>query len=70
MAPIAERIAGMVEMLPEAEQTLAYELVKRMVLAWDPDFTRLTPAEQAQVEQAEAEIMAGEYVSDTPDLWQ
>ncbi len=69
MAPIAEQIAGMVDMLPEAEQALAFELVKRMVLAWDPDFTKLTPAERAQLETSEAEMQAGEYVTDSPDLW-
>lgn len=30
-------------------QSLAYELV----LAWDPDFTKLTPAEAAQLRDAE-----------------
>ena len=69
MAPIAEQIAGMVDMLPEAEQALAYELVKRMVLAWDPDFTRLTPVERMQLEKAEAEIAAGDYVEDSAELW-
>lgn len=39
------KIAEMVSMLPPSEQNLAYELVKRMVIAWDPDFTKLTPAE-------------------------
>ena len=37
MAPIAQQIASMVEMLPEADQALAYTLVKKLVLAWDPD---------------------------------
>ena len=46
MAPIAQQIAGMVDMLPEQDQTLAFELVKKLVLAWDPDFTKLTPAEE------------------------
>lgn len=69
MAPIAEQIAGMVDMLPEAEQALAYELVKRMVLAWDPDFTRLNPVERMQLEKSEAEIAAGDYVEDSAELW-
>lgn len=29
--------------MPFQEQDLAKELVKRLVLAWDPDFTKLTP---------------------------
>ena len=43
MAPISQQIAQMVDMLPETDQTLAFELVKKLVLAWDPDYTRATP---------------------------
>lgn len=43
----------MVDMLPEQEQDLAFELVKRMVLAWDPDFTKVTAEEAAELEAAE-----------------
>jgi len=62
MAPIATQIANMVEMLPETEQGLAYELVKRLVLAWDPDFTKLTPSEAMELHQAELEYQRGETV--------
>ena len=31
-------------MLPEQEQKLVNALIKRMVLAWDSDFTKLTKA--------------------------
>ncbi|MDO5377087.1 MAG: hypothetical protein Q4G52_02025 [Clostridia bacterium] len=34
---------------------LAYDLLKTMVLHWDPDFTKLTPSEAAQLEEAEAD---------------
>jgi len=44
MAPLAQQIANMVDMLPETDQALAFELVKKLVLAWDPDYTKLTPA--------------------------
>lgn len=50
---------SMLEMLPEQEQTLAMELVKRLVLAWDPDYTKLTPQELAVLEEAEN----GEYIN-------
>ena len=43
----------MVNMLPEQEQDLAFELIKRMVLAWDPDFTKVTPDEAAKIKAAE-----------------
>lgn len=40
-------------MLPEQDQNLAYEFIKKMVLAWDPDFTKLTPNEARELEEAE-----------------
>lgn len=29
------------------------EFIKRLVLAWDPDFTKVTPEEAAQIDAAE-----------------
>ena len=53
MSDIAMKMAEMVNMLPPSEQTLAYEMVKRMVRAWDPDFTKLTASEAQELEEAE-----------------
>lgn len=35
----------------------------------DPDFTKLTPEEKVRLEQAEAEIAAGEYVRHEDINW-
>lgn len=64
MAPIAQQIAQMVNILPEADQALALELVKKLVLAWDPDYTKATPAEHAA-----RELEAGEYVAENAINW-
>ena len=42
---------------------------KQNLLAWDPDFTRLTPAEAAALREAEAQIERGETVSDDEIDW-
>lgn len=55
MSNKAQQIAEMIDMLPEQEQEFAYELIKKLVLAWDPDFTKLTPDERKALEQAEAD---------------
>lgn len=47
------QIVEMVDMLPEQEQNLACEMIKRIVLAWDPDFTKVTPQEAVALEEAE-----------------
>ena len=39
--------------LPEDEQEFAYEFIKRLVLAWDPDYTKCTPEEARELEAAE-----------------
>ena len=62
MSPRTQEIANMVDMLPEGEQNLAYELVRRMVLAWDPDYTKATPAESAAMERGLADYERGEVV--------
>lgn len=58
MSNTVKESVTMLEMLPESEQNLAYEFIKRLVLAWDPDFTKLTPSERKSLEEAEAD---GEY---------
>ncbi len=68
MAPKAQEIARMVDMLPEEEQTLAFDLVKRLVLAWDPDFTKVTPEEAAQLQAAEDSGFIPEEEIDWDDL--
>ena len=54
MSTQAQEIAAMLDMLPEQERNLAFEMVKRIVLAWDPDYTKLTPLEAAELREAEA----------------
>ena len=65
MTKTIEQTVTMLEMLPDKEQNLAYELVKRLVLAWDPDYTKLTPEERNRLEAAEN----GEYVNGKDINW-
>ena len=69
MAPISQRIAQMVDMLPDADQALALAMVEKLVLAWDPDFTKVTPDEDAAMARAIRELDAGEYVPDSAINW-
>lgn len=69
MTYIAEQIANMVDMLPESEQNLASEFVKRLVLAWDPDFVKLTNTERNNLSQAEKEIENGDFVNSNDVDW-
>ena len=65
MSDMATEAARMMDMLPESDRNLAFELIKKLVLAWDPDFTKTTPAEAAQIAAAEA----GEFIEDSEIDW-
>ena len=69
MTQVVQESVKMLEMLPESEQELASQLIKRLVLAWDSDFTKLTPEERKRLEAAEQRIDSGEYVKDNEINW-
>lgn len=69
MTQVVQESVRMLEMLPESEQELAGQLIKRLVLAWDPDFTKLTPEERERLEAAEKRIDSGDYVKDSDIQW-
>ena len=69
MTQVVQESVKMLEMLPESEQEFASQFIKRLVLAWDPDFTKLTPEERKLLEAAEQRIDRGEYVKDSDIEW-
>ncbi len=69
MSAVSKQILDMIDMLPEQEQELAFELIKRMVLTWDSDFTKLTPLERDRLSKANKEIEKGETVNHSEIDW-
>ena len=55
MSTATKEAIDLMEILPESEQNFALEFIKKLVLAWDPDFTKLTPADRASLEEAIAD---------------
>lgn len=53
MSNMAVEAARLLDILPEDDKRFAYEFIKKLVLAWDPDFTKLTPDEAKLLEDAE-----------------
>ena len=41
-------------MLPENERNLAFELIKRIFIAWNPEYTKLTPTEAESLKETES----------------
>lgn len=69
MSTTTKQAIDLMELLPESEQNFALEFIKKLVLAWDPDFTKLTPAERAELEAAREEIKNGETISHEAIDW-
>ena len=69
MLPVKEQIVNMIDMLPENEQNLAYEFIKRMVLAWDPDYTKVTSEERKTIQIADNEILHDEVINHNDIDW-
>ena len=53
MSNIAIEAARLMDALPEADKVFAYEFIKKLVLAWDPDFTKVTAEEAKRIAEAE-----------------
>lgn len=69
MSTTTKQVIDLMEILPESEQNFALEFIKKLVLAWDPDFTKVTPAERVRLEEAQKEIDNGETVSHDSVNW-
>jgi len=69
MSTVTKEAIDLMEILPESEQNFALEFIKKLVLAWDPDFTKLTSAEKEVLEEASLEIRNGETVSHDEINW-
>lgn len=48
--------------LPEVDQDFALAFMRKLVLAWDPDFTKLTPMEHTELENACTDFENGNAV--------
>ena len=69
MSAATREAVELMEILPESEQNFALEFIKKLVLAWDPDFTKLTLSEQKELDAATKEIRSGETVSHDAINW-
>lgn len=56
MSAATREAITLMEILPENDQNFALEFIKKLVLAWDPDYTKVTPAERKILEEAEKDI--------------
>ncbi len=69
MSGTVREAVNLLEILPEQEQDFALEFIKKLVLAWDPDFTKVTPFERRELEEAERDMQENGAVSHDAINW-
>lgn len=69
MSEAVKEAVGLMEILPESDQNFALEFIKKLVLAWDPDFTKLTSSERKALEEAELDWTENGTVSHNDINW-
>ena len=52
MNATVEKARDLLEVLPDDEQKFALEFIKKLVLAWDPDYTKVTKSEAERLNRA------------------
>ena len=60
--------AKLLDILPDEDISIVNALIKKLVIAWDPDFTKVTPREKELLEKSDSEMKNGDFVSEE-DFW-
>lgn len=69
MNATVEKARDLLEVLPDDEQKFALEFIKKLVLAWDPDYTKVTKSEAERLDRAMEEFKNGEVVDSEDINW-
>ena len=69
MSGAVKEAVSLMEALPESDQNFALEFIKKLVLAWDPDYTKVTPAERKALEEAQRDMMENGTVDHDAINW-
>ncbi len=69
MNKTVKKATVLLNILPENEQNFALEIIKKLVRAWDPDYTKLTPSEKAALDEAEEDMIENGTISHEDINW-
>lgn len=69
MSGTVREAVSLMEILPESDQNFALEFIKKLVIAWDPDFSKVTASERAALEEAENDIAENGTISHNVINW-
>lgn len=60
--------AKLLDILPDEDISIVNALIKKLILAWDPDYTKVTSKEKELLDKNDVEMKNGEFVSED-DVW-
>lgn len=60
--------AELLDILPDEDIAIVNALVKKLVIAWDSDFTKVAPRERELLEKTDSEMKNGDFISEK-DFW-
>ena len=69
MSGAVKEAVSLMEVLPESDQDFVLEFIKKLVLAWDPDYTKVTSAERKALDEAEKDIIENGTISHDAINW-
>ena len=64
MSNNTKQLINLFEILPENDQEMLLTLTKKLLLAYDPDYTKLLPDEREELEGALADYKNGVNIDD------
>ena len=64
MSNNTKQLINLYEILPETDQQMLSELTKKLLIAYDPDYTKLLPNEKSDLEEALDDLKQGVNIDD------
>ena len=60
--------AKLLDILPDEDISIVNAIIKKLIIAWDPNFTKLTKEERKILEESDNEMKNGEFISEE-EFW-
>lgn len=64
----AEILTGLYNQLPETDQNIILEITKKMLIAYDPEYTKLLFNEKAELKEAIQDMKEGQNFVNEQDI--
>ncbi len=69
MSGAVKEAVNLMEVLPESDQNFVLEFIKKLVVAWDPDYTKVTVSERQALEEAQKDMEENGTISHDAINW-